>query len=435
MTYQIAELAPTQTAGGYAPRGAALRLWHDKSPEVMVSGPAETGKTFGCLKKINALLWRYPGAQAAVIRKTYQSMHGSVLATYRTKVLQPGCGVKAYGGEKPEWFDYPNDSRLYVGGMDNPDKILSSERDFMYINQAEELSLADYETITTRATGRAGNAPYAQVIGDCNPGPRLHWIKQRAGLTILESRHEDNPVLFDDQGEITTQGMRTLATLDKLTGVRYQRLRLGLWVSAEGMVYTDWDPAIHLIDRMPEGWQSWRKIRSIDFGYTNPFVCQWWAIDPDGRMCLYRELYMSGRTVAYHSAQINILSSGEWYEASVADHDAEDRATLAEHGIYTQPAAKAVSVGIQKVQERLRVAGDGKPRLFILRDCKVERDEPLHEARKPTSTEEEIEGYIWAQFHDGKPNKEEPVKLNDHGCDAMRYAVMQIDGGSAGVYL
>ena len=30
---------------------------------------------------------------------------------------------------------------------------------------------------------------------------------------------------------------------------------------------------------------------SVDFGFTNPIVIQWWAEDPDGRLYLYRELY------------------------------------------------------------------------------------------------------------------------------------------------
>jgi PBSX family phage terminase large subunit len=425
-TYQIAELAPGET-GGYAPRGAVLALWKSKDHEVMVSGPAETGKTYGCLKKLNAMLWKYPGAQAAMVRKTYASMHGTVLATYRNKVISASSGIVPYGGEKPEWFDYPNGSRLYVGGMDNPAKILSGERDIVYINQAEELDLADYETITTRCTGRSGMTPYPQIFGDCNPGPPLHWIKHRPSITILESRHEDNPTLFDEAGQITDQGRTSLTILDRLTGVRYYRLRKGLWVSAEGMVYDAFDPAIHLIDTMPAGWEYWRKIRAIDFGFKNPFVCQWWAIDYDGRMYLYREIYMTGRTVTAHARQINELSGDEVYEATVADHDAEDRATLAENGIETAPASKAISVGIQKTQERYAKAGDGRPRIYIMRDCRIELDRALAAEKLPTSTREEIESYVWPPGVTGKNQKEVPIDADNHGMDAMRYAVMRVD--------
>lgn len=424
-TYQIEEY-PAGSPVGYAPRGAAAAVWRCKDPEVMVSGPAETGKTYGTLHKLDACMWKYPGAQAALVRKTRKSMTGSVLSTYENKVLGKGSPVVPYGGKNPDWYDYPNGSRVYVGGMDNPDKVLSSERDIILVNQAEELTLDDWEKLTTRATGRAGTMPYAQVIGDCNPGPPTHWIKQRSRLKLLESRHEDNPMLYDDAGTLTEQGIRSMAVLDGLTGVRYRRLRLGQWAAAEGAVYEGWDTAVHLIDRFPIP-DAWRKIRCIDFGYTNPFVCQWWAIDGDGRMYLYREIYMSGRTVKVHAAQINALSDGERYEATISDHDAEDRATLEESRIKTQPAKKDVSPGIQLVQERLKKAGDKRPRLYVLRDSVVEVDTSLLDARKPYSTEQEFDSYVWPKATDGKSHKEAPVKMDDHGMDAMRYAVAYVD--------
>ena len=239
VAYQIAELRP-DAPGGFAPRGAVKELWRSRDPETMIAGPAETGKTFGCLHWLDACLWKYPGAQGAMVRKTYNSAIASVVQTYERKVLGANSPVHAYGGDRPQWYDYPNGSRLWVGGMDNPGKVLSSERDIIYANQAEELTLDDWETLRTRATGRAGNMPYARSVGDCNPGPPQHWIleRERAGrLTVLHSQHQDNPTLYDDAGGLTAQGVATMAVLDSLTGVRYQRLRMGLWVSAEGTVY------------------------------------------------------------------------------------------------------------------------------------------------------------------------------------------------------
>ena len=407
-------------------RGGALALWKCKDPEVMLSGPAETGKTFGGLNKLDALMWKYAGAQAAIIRKTRQSMDGSVLQTYRN-VIGKDSPINPYGGSKPEWYDYPNGSRIYVGGMDNPGKVLSSERDFIYVNQAEELSVNDWETVITRVTGRAANAPYAQLFGDCNPWTPTHWIKQRPSLRIFESRHEDNPTLFTADGQITERGVKSMRILDSLTGTRYYRLRKGLWVSAEGVVYEEYDPAIHLISAMPAGWEAWPKYRAIDFGYTNPFVCQWWAVDPDGRAYLYREIYMTGRTVAKHAADIKRHSEGERYVKTITDHDAEDRATLHEHSIPTEAAKKAVRPGIDAVKERLVKAGDGRPRLYILRGALVERDESLAAQHLPCCTEEEFPEYVWVKTADGKPNKEEPNKMYDHGMDPARYLVMELD--------
>ena len=417
---------------GFKCYGAAREFWRYKGPEVILSGPYETGKTIAALHKFNALLAKYPKSRGLMVRKTYTSLVSSAVVTYEHKVLayppgHPKCPIEKLGKSKPEWYDYPNGSRLVLGGMDRPDKFLSAEFDFIYINQAEELVLDDWEKLTGRATGRAGNTPYAQVMGDCNPGAPRHWIKQRDRIKLFNSMHEDNPTLFNpDTGEITAQGIRTMASLDALTGVRYKRGRLGLWAGQEGMVYEDWNDDVHLIDRF-EIPSSWRRYRSIDFGYRNPFVCQWWAEDEDGRLYLYREIYMSGRTVRVHAQKILELSSGERIIATVTDHDAEDRATLSENGIRTTAAIKDVQRGIEKVQERLKVQGDGRPRLFILRDSLVEVDPSREEVHATMSTRDEIDGYVFPESKEGKSEDENPVKVDDHGMDAMRYMAMHFD--------
>src|SRR5205085_214652 len=177
--------------------------------------------------------------------------------------------------------------------------------------------------------------------------------------------------------------------------VRKARLRYGRWVQAEGQVYEAWDRAVHVVRALPRGAREWRRIRAIDFGFTNPFACGWFAVDPDGRLWLYREIYRTRRLVAEHARDILRLSAGEEIEATVCDHDAEDRATLEAAGIRTTGAHKNIRRGIEAVSDRLKLAGDGKARLFVLAGALVERDEALAEAGKPWCTEQEFDGYVW----------------------------------------
>ena len=172
-----------------------------------------------------------------------------------------------------------------------------------------------------------------------------------------------------------------------------------------------------------------RYYRAIDFGYSNPFVCQLWGEDSDGRIYLVRELYQSQRTVNALAPLIHDLTGGRGITATVADHDAEDRATLAEYGIDTVAADKRIKTGIDAVTERLKVRGDGKPRLYIVRDCTVTYDDRLATDRRPTSTEAEFPGYVWPNTKAGRAADELPVKSDDHGMDALRYMVMYVDGG------
>lgn len=406
-------------------RGAALEAQTITDHEWMLAGPAETGKTFAGLYRLDSLMRSTPKATAVIVRRVRADMNATVLQTWRRIIAIRG-GVDVYGGEEAKFYTYPNGSRVYIAGMDRPGAALSSERDFIYVNQAEELDLEAWETLTTRCTGRGSVTSTPMIFGDCNPGPFTHWIVNRPSLKVIQSVHGDNPTLYTDAHEITEQGCRTMAVLNSLTGVRKARLLEGKWVSAEGTVY-DFNRATHVVPRF-EIPAAWRRFRAIDLGYTNPFVCQWWALDPDGRMFLYREIYRTGRLAEDHARQIVALSKGERIELTVADHDAEDRATLARYGVSTMPAFKAVSVGIQAVQKRLAPAGDGKPRLYVVEGALVERDDTLDAAKKPVCTADEFEVYAWPKGADGKALKEEPVKSFDHGMDAMRYMVAHLDG-------
>lgn len=415
----------------YEWRGGNKALIESRAPEVIAEGPSETGKTYAACYKMHMNCREYPKSQHTLVRKVAATIPGTVLITM--KRIIGSFPVNFFGGDKnPEMIIYPNGSVIWMAGMDKPGKALSGERDTIQVCQTEELSLDDWETLTTRTTGRGSVMPYTQIFGDCNPGP-ARWLKERAksgSLQMIQTRHEDNPSLFDKDGNMTEQGIRSMARLDALTGNRYKRLRLGLWISAEGAIYGDeYDPSVHIIsaDKCPP---FVRRFRVVDFGYSNPFVCQWWGMDSDGNLYRYREIYITKRLVEDLTKEIIRLSYGEGIEATIADHDAEDRATMAKHGITTIAASKSVSVGIQAVQARLKVQPNGKARIYFVRGALVEVDKDLEDQRKPTCTEDELPDYAWKKYDDGKPNKEEPLKVNDHGCDATRYMVMHVDKGA-----
>lgn len=424
MSLVIEELQEDQQ-GGTELRGAVKEMWSYKGPEAMVAGPAETGKSYGTLTKVHALLLKYPGCQGAILRQTYQSLQASILQTYEKKILGPDLYkkvIKPYGGERPEWYDYPNGSRLWVGGLDNPDKVLSSERDFIYVNQAEEITLKAWEYLLTRTTGRAGNMPYSQVFGDCNPGPPTHWIINRPSLKVFHSKHEDNPTLFDSEGNILEQGRRSLAVLDSLTGMLLQRLRFGRWVGAEGIIYTEFDHGLHVCDphEVPP---AARIIELVDFGYTHPFTWQRWHIDYDGRIYIVKEVYATQTLVEDHCRLINRITTGmQPPEVTLCDWDAEDRATYEKYrGLKTKPAEKAVTLGIQAVQARLRIPGDGRSRFNYVRGALEYVDKKLQDSYLPTSCLEEVGLYVWNE------KKDAPVKEFDHGMDLWKYGVHYLD--------
>lgn len=435
-------------------RGAARAALECRDKEFLLAGAAGTGKSFACLWKAHLMCLRNPGMKALLVRKTHVSLTATGLATFKEHVAADALAagiVRWFGGSgsEPPGFKYSNGSTISVGGLDNPTKIMSSEYDFIYAQEATELTPDDWEKCTTRL--RNGKVSFQQLASDCNPDAPDHWLKKRCDegrTTMLYALHTDNPRLFDDAGSPTVKGSAYLDTLSRLSGVRKLRLYGGVWAAAEGVIYEGWDPAVHIIERkqLP---RDWTRLWAIDFGYTNPFVWQMWCLDPDGRLILEREIYRSQRIVTDHAQQIlEVVTSNRdrVYNADgtidaqrsrwiypkplriICDHDAEDRATLdraLEMG--TTPATKTVSDGLQAVMQRLEVQPDGLPRLMVCRTALVDRDEGLAERGLPLGLIGEVTGYVWETAADGKPSKDRPLKLNDHSMDTMRYVVADQD--------
>jgi len=426
-------------------------VFESRDSEVVISGPAGTGKSRSCLEKLHMMALVNPGMRGLICRKTATSLSSTALVTWRRFVVPEALrngDVTYYGGsaQEPAQYKYRNGSVIAIGGLDKISKIMSAEYDVIYVQEATELDETDWESLSTRL--RNWVVSFQQLMGDCNPSAPTHWLKLRSDsgrCHMLNSTHEDNPILFTPTGQITERGTDYITKLDSLTGVRYQRLRLGRWVAAEGIIYEEFTDA-HVIDEIPLHADTptdhagvpiaWPRYWSIDFGFVNPFVLQCWAEDGDGRLYMYRELYMTHRTVDQHAREILEIAApgGMWREPKptdiICDHDAEGRATFENLiGRSTLAAHKPVLEGIEAVQVRLRDAGDGRPRIFLLRGAPVRRDLDLADACKPTCTLEEIPSYVWANRQ-----KEGPVKADDHGCDALRYAVAARDFGVRAIF-
>jgi len=304
------------------------------------------------------------------------------------------------------------------------------------VQEATELSINDWEVLTKCIRNK--QMPYQQLIADCNPSYPTHWLKQRAdrGATLLlESRHEDNPSITPED----------IAVLDALTGVRYLRLRKGIWAAAEGMVYEEWDSAIHKVSR--EQLQAWgiltaegkpgpavkQVLASVDWGYTNPGVISVWAVDGDGRMVLICEVYMTRQTDDWWVARGKELKARYSIRAFVCDpSEPAYIAKFRANGLNALPATNDIAPGINKVQARLKPAGDGRPRLYMYEYALQERDESLVDAHLPFCSEGEVLEYVWPKAQDGKPLKEVPVDMNNHAMDTWRYMAMYLDGPKQG---
>ena len=398
-----------------------------RKTRILFDGGSRSGKTALIAEYLIRRALQYPGSRQLAARKyrahVKTSLWNDTLKSYISRHLPPGiCRFQ----ESELAIFFPNGSSICAGGLDDAErteKILGNEYITVFLNEATQLSFPTMQMAMTRLAQRVrdwkGRFAVPKLILDCNPrGPR-HW------LHAVGVRHVD-----PDTGEALADAARWarlnwsaydnkenlpeeyLYALESLPEVMRERMLNGVWRGNEGAVYSEFDEDVHVVEPF-EIPATWKRLRSIDFGYTNPFVCLWGALDPDGRLYLYREHYKAGVRAAEHAEIILKLSGGERFSVTVADHDAGERAELESHGLPAEPAMKNVARGIQCVKNRLAVCPDGHPRLYFFRTLR--------------NLLSEIYDYRWLPAQDGGNAKEEPLKENDHAMDALRYMVAAVD--------
>lgn len=370
----------------YEPWGGARELFHYRGREALIEGPAGTGKTRCVLQKLHAAAEHHAGIRIFIGRATRISMNESVLITYERHVLPPNhFALQGPHRSHRQTYTYANGSEIICGGFDNSDRIMSTEFDRVAVFEATEITEEDWEKLLTRLGRNAERAKrynYAQAIADCNPAGPDHWLNlrcERGAMHRITSRHADNPTLSAEY----------LDSLSKLSGVRRDRLYLGKWVGAEGLVYEQFNRSVHVVERLNE---SPRVIVGVDDGTRNPFAALRCEVDADGNAHIKAERYRAGLLESAKVQAVKSLAGGA--EVVLVDPAAAGlKLALRNSGLPVQDANNDVIAGICKVQDRFAANT-----LTIDSSC--------------TNLVKELQVYQWAD----NAKKDVPIKEMDHAC-------------------
>ncbi len=284
-------------------RGGNYEAYVSEDRELLVEGGAGTGKTFAILLRVNRHAQENPGYHGLIVRKVASTLGSTVLRTFEEEVLVGWEDalrrsmldhVRFFGGSQnePAAYEYSNGSRIVVGGMDNASKVLGTDYDEIYENEATELSVEDHETLLGRL--RHGTLTKPLLVADCNPTHNKHWLLTRCHegkMRLIHTRLEDNPGFFD--GSVWTQrGQAYLENLDSMTGTRYQRFRLGQWVGIDNAIYGNFDRFKHFVAIRADNVYTDGAL-GVDYGDVHPHAVVALSRSSGGRLVV-RETW-SGR--------------------------------------------------------------------------------------------------------------------------------------------
>ncbi|MFB7617817.1 PBSX family phage terminase large subunit [Kitasatospora sp. NPDC056181] len=253
------------------------------------------------------------------------------------------------------------------------------------------------------------SVPGARLLATTNPDGPAHWLRrrfiQRAGELDLRSWH----FTLDDNPSLAPEYVASLKA--EYVGLWYKRFIDGAWVQAEGAVYDMFDPGRHVIDVLPQI-ARWTCV-GVDYGTVNPLSALLIGHGTDGRLYAASEYRHDSRaarqqlTDAQYSARMRdwlarLDAHPEWVfvDPSAASFSTQ----LWQDGLTgVTPAVNDVLDGIRSVSVAL-----GSGLLSIHRSC--------------TGLIEELPGYAWDDAA-AERGEDKPLKLNDHSCDALRYAL------------
>lgn len=350
--------------------------------------------------KANDECENHPNNLYLILRKEWIDLRDSTLHDWSSWI------GRSVDGDKN--VKYENGSVLMFRHGDDLNALKNVNLGGALMVQAEEMSEEDLWFLKGRMRRQEGTR---QIHLECNYDGH-NWIyklfnEQKIGKLITTNTFDNEANLPPDYIE----GLKKLP--DKI-----QRRHLyGSDEEMEGQVWDEFKESRHLVDpfELPVGWD---KIVALDHGVTNPTAVLWGAIDWDGKLFIIDEHYEAGKTVSYHANQIK---KRQFYNikrhlidpscsAKTLQHGQELRSIIDEYkdnGLSFSPADNTVLSGINRVNEAFKA-----DKLFIFKTC--------------YSTIREIQGYKWKRlkYTDSKNQPEEPLKKDDHACDALRYMVM-----------
>jgi PBSX family phage terminase large subunit len=400
--------------------GSNLEAYLSTEKEVLLTGPAGTGKSTTWLKRMHDDARNYPRSRQLILRETRVSLTTTGLVTFEDYVLGPDNPLVVNGPSRAhrDSYKYPNGSEIVVGGMDNPTKHMSSDYDRIFFQEAIEGTLNGWESLTTRL--RHGCLPVQQIVADTNPSYPDHWLKARcdSGLTrLIQAYHQDNPRWFNHKaGEWTEEGLAYLETLMALTGVRGLRLYKGLWVQAEGVVYDNFDEALNVTtdaEYDPSKPVNW----AMDDGYAygqgpgtlsyHPRVVLFVQEDGRGGITVFDE-YNATQELEEKTIEHALERGYPTPESVYLDSSAAQlRGRLWAQGMYVVPSTHEVLEGVKNVR-RMVCDANGVRLIRIHPRCRQLIGEFQKYEYDANSTV-------------AKAGERRPKKLDDHNMDAIRY--------------
>ena len=338
-----------------------------------------SGKTYNIITWFIVKLLQERGKTLTICRSSLPSIKGSVMRDFVEILSKYGL----YSEEKHN----KTDNIYFLAGnvvefvsTDQPQKIRGRKRNYLFINEANEVNYESWMQLSLRTTEK--------IVIDYNPSDYYSWIYDkvipREDADFKITTYLDNPFL--EKGIVDE--------IERLKSADHEYWRvygLGERAISEATIYTHWKRRRNF----PDGGDT---FYGLDFGFNNQTALVR-VKNFDGDLFVDQLIYDTKMSTALLIDRMRSLGLDRNSEIFADPAEPKTISEINKAGFNLKSAVKDVFAGINKVKSF-----------------------PINIKSDSLDLLDEIKNYKWKTDADGN-TLDEPVKFRDHLMDSMRYAI------------
>lgn len=427
------------------------RIFHaSNANEILYGGAAGGGKTKALIMDALFRCLKNPGTTACIFRRSYGELEDTDIkeaqASYPEELAKYNAGrheFKLVNGSKIIFRHCENEADRF--------KYSGIEIQFLYFDELTSFEQTIYDFLKTRLRAKKSLGVVPIIRSASNPGNIGHgWVKKMfvdAGPYMSIQKQEIYSETLHKTKTVRTQYIPALAMenpfitedyifeLEQKPEALRRALLNGDWDSFEGQVFKEFtDDPKHYRDRL---WThvidpfkiplDWPRYFGFDHGYSKPFSCGWYAMDPRGCLYLYKEwagvkpkqanvgLELTPVQIAdgilereqdeiKDNLRILRVADPAIFDKSRGDSVADQMAPGylgRKNGVLFSKGDHARIAGKMQVHERLRFDEQGRPLFQVFNTCKnFLRTFPTlpYSQKKPEDIDTDAEDHDYDQF-------------------------------------
>jgi len=273
--------------------------------------------------------------------------------------------------------------------IDNPERIKSTEFNYIHMEEASEFTYDDFMILKLRLSGKHEKDEQNHMYLSLNPNDRHGWIREdlieKWDIDLIESTYLD-AIEF-----LPAEYVSELKGLKEKDPEYYEVYALGKWAELTGIIWGK--PEIKQI--FPEVKET---IYGMDFGYNHPSVLIEIGIDMDAMALYFRELI-------YETHLTNSQLIDKMKEVMPVE--------IRQREIYADSAEPARIEEIYRAGFNIKPADKGKD--SVKNGIDMIKRFKRYSLESNTNLNSEFAGYKNKVDKNGK-TIDEPVKYEDHSC-------------------